>query len=81
MPVTRHSKSLRVDIGVMPLREPGPAAGMLMVTFGARPAPSQPIAVPSESDEHALHLLEDELQVTRRDLQGAIEQMEARTRS
>lgn len=80
VPLTRHGKTLRVDIGVMPVREPGLDAGMLLVTFSARPAPAaapSAMAAPNEGDEHAIRQLEEELQVARRDLQGAIEELES----
>ena len=72
-PLTQHGKSLRVEIGVMPVPQPA-SRGLLLVTFSSRPG-----AAPARADgeDNALHLLEDELQITRRDLQGAIEELES----
>ncbi len=72
-PLTQHGKSVRVEIGVMPVPEAA-SRGMLLVTFSSRPGAVLPRA---EGDENAVRLLEDELQIMRRDLQGAIEELES----
>jgi two-component system, chemotaxis family, CheB/CheR fusion protein len=72
-PLTHHGRSLRVEIGVMPVPE-AVSRGMLLVTFSSRPGAAPPR---TEGNDNALHLLEDELQITRRDLQAAIEDLES----
>ena len=75
-----RSKSV-FDITLEPLKAPRQAEGLILITFrvSKSTAPTPPLAgyQSAGDDESAVHLLEDELKITREDLQNNIDQLAA----